>query len=82
MKNPNSDDDESTLESSVLLAPPLVSPLMNVTITPFLHQLSSANPSDPRPTSKSTFSKTNQREVWSCGQNSYGELAHGDIQNR
>jgi len=55
---------------------------MNVTITPFLHQLSSANPSDPRPTSKSTFSKTNQREVWSCGQNSYGELAHGDIQNR
>ena len=79
---PTSDDDESTLESSILLPPPPIPPLSNIKITPFLLQLSTANPSDPRLTSKSTFSKSSHREVWSCGQNSYGELAQGDTQNR
>jgi hypothetical protein len=50
-------------------------------ILPFLRELSAADmnggastPLDP--------AESQQREVWTCGQNSYGELAHGDTVSR
>lgn len=49
-------------------------------ILPFLAQLHAATPNkDPR---SENASQAHQREVWTCGQNSYGELGHSDTITR
>lgn len=49
-------------------------------ILPFLCQLHAATPNqDPR---SQKFYPVHQREVWTCGQNSYGELGHSDTGTR
>ena len=80
-----SDDDESTLESAShthLRKPTLSRPVLsNIQVTAFLSQLSGAKAREQH--SGDGFSgRRLAREVWTCGQNSYGELAHGDTNNR
>lgn len=49
-------------------------------ILPFLHQLhSTTSEGDPE---SANGSPTQEREVWTCGQNSYGELGHSDTRTR
>lgn len=50
-------------------------------ILPLLRNLQDAKPNRRSPSSKAR-NPVHQREVWTCGQNSYGELGHSDTGTR
>lgn len=50
-------------------------------ILPFLRHLQDAKPNRCSPSDK-VRNPVHQREVWTCGQNSYGELGHSDTGTR
>lgn len=50
-------------------------------ILPFLRNLQDAKPNRRSPSSKAR-NPVHQRQVWTCGQNSYGELGHSDTGTR
>lgn len=54
-------------------------------VLPFLQQLAKADINgayNPSASGVETLVDGQPREVWTCGQNSYGELAHGDTSSR
>ncbi|GMH96967.1 hypothetical protein TrST_g6277 [Triparma strigata] len=76
------DDDESTLESAshTHLRPPILPILSNLNVAPLLSHISTSKSVGLQVDSRGN--RQSDKGVWTCGQNSYGELAQGDTNPR